>query len=192
MAETIADRIRKVRGTLNQEQFGTRLGVHKNTISNYERDREPDAYFCRAVRREYGVSIDWLLTGEGPMMAASPDTSGLRKQLAALLALKGELSYSLEQAIVMMGFSLAELEGMPVARDLQMIRNTIAHGMAVNTDALAGAMAAVEELIAERRVTLAPEKKAKLVSLVYNQLTKSPAGRQIERGDIENLLDLAS
>lgn len=70
MAETVADRIKQVRGTLNQEHFAIRLGVHKNTVGNYERGREPDAEFCRAVRREFGISIDWLLTGAGPMHLA--------------------------------------------------------------------------------------------------------------------------
>lgn len=76
MAETVSDRIRLVRGLLSQEQFATRLSVHKNTVGNYERgDREPDAAFCLAIREGFGVSIDWLLTGEGSMRAGAEPTT---------------------------------------------------------------------------------------------------------------------
>lgn len=140
VAETIADRIRLVRGSLSQGQFATRLCVHKNTVGNYERGREPDVGFCLAIRETYGISIDWLVTGIGPM------------QLAEAVAAPGQ----------------------------------------VNNAALTGAIAAVEELLAERKVVLSPDKKAKLTSLVYNQLTKENSGGQIERGLIGDLLDLAS
>lgn len=56
---------------LSQGEFATRLCVNKNTIGNYERgERQPDSDFLARLRSEFGVSIDWLLTGEEPMMAA--------------------------------------------------------------------------------------------------------------------------
>ncbi len=62
----------------------------------------------------------------------------------------------------------------------------------LNIEALAGAITAVEELLAARGSSVPPEKKAKLVGLVYRQLTKDGAEGEIERGYIDTLIDLAS
>lgn len=62
----------------------------------------------------------------------------------------------------------------------------------INGDALTGAIAAVEELLTARNLTLPAEKKGKLIALVYKQLTRNGAEGQIERGLINDLLDLAS
>lgn len=62
----------------------------------------------------------------------------------------------------------------------------------LNREALAGAIAAVEDLLAERNLTLVPDKKAKLIALVYGQLTGASADGQVRRELIGDLLDLAS
>lgn len=68
MAESVGDRLRKVRGTIPQPMFAARLGVDKNTIGRYERgERHPDTSFLHALAAEFGVALDWLVTGEGPM-----------------------------------------------------------------------------------------------------------------------------
>jgi len=42
------------------------LGVHANTIGNYERgDRQPDTEFLGLLRERIGADINWLITGEG-------------------------------------------------------------------------------------------------------------------------------
>lgn len=42
------------------------LGVHANTIGNYERgDRQPDTDFLGLLRERIGADINWLITGEG-------------------------------------------------------------------------------------------------------------------------------
>ena len=57
-----------VRGPASQAEFATKLGVHKNTIGRYERGKNPpDALFLVALRRTCGISLQWLLMGEGPM-----------------------------------------------------------------------------------------------------------------------------
>ena len=62
----------------------------------------------------------------------------------------------------------------------------------VNLDALAGAIAAIDDVLRERRQVLSAEKKAKLTILVYQQLTSGAAKGQIEGGFIKGLIDLAS
>ncbi|MGE5514604.1 MAG: helix-turn-helix domain-containing protein [Bacteroidota bacterium] len=139
MAETIADRMRMVRGTESQDDFSDLLGVSKDTVGKYERNKiKPGAEVLMALRQKRGVDINWLLTGE---RAQDPAASSLHQ---------------------------------------------------LNHDALAGAIAAVEDLLVERNLALAPPKKAKLISLVYNQLTKSDADVQTRRALISDLLDLAS
>ncbi|MBX9635709.1 MAG: helix-turn-helix domain-containing protein [Magnetospirillum sp.] len=73
MAETLGDRIRQVRGDLSQDEFSSRLAVHKETLGKYERDkRVPDADFLAQLRGKFGISIDWLVTGYGEMHVGQP------------------------------------------------------------------------------------------------------------------------
>lgn len=68
--ETVGGRIRKVRGSLSQAEFSSRLAVHEQTVGKYERDKRlPDAEFLSRLREEFGTDINWLLTGQ----AAEPD-----------------------------------------------------------------------------------------------------------------------
>ncbi|WP_055099189.1 helix-turn-helix domain-containing protein [Alloalcanivorax xenomutans] len=63
--DEIGSRITHIRGQESQAQFAKKLGVHKNTVGNYERgDRTPDAAFLKALVR-LGVNVHWILTGEG-------------------------------------------------------------------------------------------------------------------------------
>ncbi len=67
-AETIGDRIRQIRGSLSQVEFAAILKADKNTIGRYERDeRQPDGNFLLRLYSSFQISIDWLLTGNGPM-----------------------------------------------------------------------------------------------------------------------------
>lgn len=64
MSEQIGARITRVRGQQSQAAFARKLGVHKNTVGNYERgERKPDSDFLTALAR-VGVNIHWILTGQ--------------------------------------------------------------------------------------------------------------------------------
>lgn len=59
--------IRKKEG-LTQTQFGERIGVKGNTITNYETGlRTPTDAVLKSICREFNVNEDWLRTGEGEM-----------------------------------------------------------------------------------------------------------------------------
>jgi|AGTN01.1.fsa_nt_gi Helix-turn-helix. len=138
MVETVGTRMRRLRGSLSQDEFARQLGVHKETIGKYERDKIlPGSDVLTRLRQEGRVDINWLLTGEGGAPVPSP-------------------------------------------------------GGEINLDALAGAIAAVEELLDLRRIVLTPEKKAKLAAILYRQLIQAGEGAQIERAMLNDLLDLAS
>lgn len=51
---------------LNQTDFAKEIGVSPGFVSDVVRgNKKPGAEFLHAVRTTFGISIDWLLTGEG-------------------------------------------------------------------------------------------------------------------------------
>jgi phage repressor protein C with HTH and peptisase S24 domain len=65
--ETIGERIRHIRGEMDLGFLADKLGVHKNTLSNYERGiRIPDANMLGRLLEIFpSANPGWLLTGEG-------------------------------------------------------------------------------------------------------------------------------
>jgi transcriptional regulator with XRE-family HTH domain len=65
--KALGRRLRELRGfDLTQEEFATQLGTSQSQLSKYERGvAAPPADILFLVKRRFGVSIDWLLTGEG-------------------------------------------------------------------------------------------------------------------------------
>lgn len=67
---TQGERVRELRKFLDLtlEKFGKTLGVGKTAISNIENgNRNLTEQMIVSICREYGVSEDWLRTGEGDM-----------------------------------------------------------------------------------------------------------------------------
>jgi transcriptional regulator with XRE-family HTH domain len=55
---------RAARVDTTQEEFARRVGVTQGHLSRMERaEKEPDAGVLLAISREFGKSVDWLLTG---------------------------------------------------------------------------------------------------------------------------------
>lgn len=53
---------------VNQTEFARRIGASPGFISDVVRgNKKPGAEFLCAVRTVFGISVDWLLTGEGAM-----------------------------------------------------------------------------------------------------------------------------
>lgn len=75
---TIGERIRILRTSdtikLTLEKFGERLGVKKNTVSQWESNTNklPDQMF-KAICREFNVSEEWLRNGTGDMFVIPED-----------------------------------------------------------------------------------------------------------------------
>lgn len=66
--QAIGERIRHIRGEMDLGLLAEKLGVHKNTLSNYERGiRLPDAGVLAKILDVFPTTNPgWLLTGEGP------------------------------------------------------------------------------------------------------------------------------
>ena len=65
-------RIKKLRKALDltQQEFADRIGMKRNTIANYEIDRnEPSASVISLICREFNVNEEWLRHGTGEMFA---------------------------------------------------------------------------------------------------------------------------
>jgi len=62
-----ARRIREMRGfDMTQAEFARRVGISQNYLSTMERGQvEIGAEILLRIAREFGKSIEWLLTGEG-------------------------------------------------------------------------------------------------------------------------------
>lgn len=98
------DRIKKLRKALglNQTQFGERIGVKQNTVAVYELGRAiPSESVITLIQREFGVSEEWLRTGEGEMFVprsreeeiaafvhdvCGPEGTAFQRRLISLLA----------------------------------------------------------------------------------------------------------
>lgn len=64
------DRIKQIRKEhkLTQVEFGEKIGVKGNTVTGYETGiRNPTVAVILSICREFGISKEWLLTGEGEM-----------------------------------------------------------------------------------------------------------------------------
>ncbi|MGI6068925.1 MAG: helix-turn-helix domain-containing protein [Blautia sp.] len=64
------NRIKELRKNLRmtQMEFGEKIGVKGNTITNYETGlRNPSEAVVKSICREFNVNEDWLRTGEGEM-----------------------------------------------------------------------------------------------------------------------------
>lgn len=65
------ERIKLVRKSLglSQQEFGEKLGVSRDVISNIEyRNVQPKELLVKHIATLYGVNLTWLLNGEGEMM----------------------------------------------------------------------------------------------------------------------------
>jgi len=62
---TISERIKLIRGSLSQSDFGAQIGVSQSAVQNYESGQIPKGDVLQRIRQKFKVNIDWLLTGEG-------------------------------------------------------------------------------------------------------------------------------
>jgi len=62
----VGQRIRTIRGKINQTDFAKMIGVRKqNYVSRYEHGRIPNPELLVRIANYGKVSVDWLLTGRG-------------------------------------------------------------------------------------------------------------------------------
>jgi len=86
MEKCIGKRIKFIRGDLTQGEFAERIKVDQSTVQVWEgRNKVPKGDILQRIREAFGVSIDWLLTGEGdPFGIASSPYHGWDAQAVEL------------------------------------------------------------------------------------------------------------
>jgi len=74
----IGDRIRELREEMSPADLANKLGIHKNTMTNYERGGSfPDAKILLNLLEIFpGTNPTWLLTGEGSKNSSEPVQRG--------------------------------------------------------------------------------------------------------------------
>ena len=75
MNSTIAERLKTWRKHLGitQEEFSVWTGLHIGVIRKYENEVNVPGGEALIAIGKTGVSLDWLLLGDGPMCAQSPE-----------------------------------------------------------------------------------------------------------------------
>ncbi|PPB80162.1 helix-turn-helix protein [Albidovulum inexpectatum] len=97
-AATFGDRLAAAREAagLSQSDLAQRLGIRKKTLIQWETDRtEPRANRLQMLAGMLGVSIRWLLTGEGEGIELDEDGQPLRRDAAGVIAEIRELRTAL-------------------------------------------------------------------------------------------------
>jgi len=62
----VSKRIIKIRGNLDRETFGAKIGVSGRTVQRWELNNElPKGKETVKIAEEFGVNAHWLLTGQG-------------------------------------------------------------------------------------------------------------------------------
>lgn len=91
---SISERLRSVLDAkgLSIKQAADTIGIPYRTLQNYLLDeREPNAKAMSALRTHLGISVDWLLTGEGSMfhnaVGEATQAHAANKQEEAILEL---------------------------------------------------------------------------------------------------------
>lgn len=89
---TVCDRMKKARQSagLSQTELGQRLGIHKNSVSNWERDPQPSVAMLIAWAYFTGCPVDWLCGQDveivAPTAGFEPATHELYAQVVDLFS----------------------------------------------------------------------------------------------------------
>ncbi|MFT4345049.1 helix-turn-helix domain-containing protein [Bartonella bacilliformis] len=98
----LAKRLREIRislGFKERKQFAEHFDIPETTMRNYETGlREPPASILRIYKDRCGISLDWLVTGEGEMFTdiGKAKAAGFKPQAipAGLMKKLGRIAYT--------------------------------------------------------------------------------------------------
>ncbi len=80
MSNSFAERLKLLRGKVSREIFCEKIGISPRSLINYEQGlREPKGRIAAQISARLGVSLSWLLTGDGPMYRQGDSVAGASK-----------------------------------------------------------------------------------------------------------------
>ena len=75
---SLGERIKLARGVLSQDAFSRALHISKGSLGFYERNENlPNSDVILKICSKTGVSLEWLLTGIGPMRQGENEEGGI-------------------------------------------------------------------------------------------------------------------
>lgn len=174
---TLSDRFRAMREKwcLSQTDMAIRVGVTRNSWQRYEKGELPNGETLLRLA-ELGGNVQWLLTGQGPMMmdTIAPETQttaaeGDENTSAVLSYLQGE------NARLIIALS-------QVQSALQVERAQRQQRLTEMRDLLAACVTAVDHLKQQQQVQMTAQQTADLIVTMLNQM--QPATGASPRGII--------
>jgi len=79
----IGERLALIRGDRSQASFAAEIGIHKNSLGNYERgNRTPDSTVLEKLMQA-GYNANWVISGEGSMLLATGEDASLDNHIYA-------------------------------------------------------------------------------------------------------------
>ena len=101
----LCDRLYEVRTTfgISQRQLAKRIGVTSQLVSMMETGKTQMSHLtAKAIEAEFGVNHEWLLTGQGTMMAKRPNASRepiIPNELTAVLCYYPNIAKALNEIV---------------------------------------------------------------------------------------------
>lgn len=77
-AASVLDRLQLALDAKNDSQLSEVAGVNRQTMGNWRSRNSVPYSLCVNVAEEKGLSLDWLLRGEGSMYPSISDSNGVR------------------------------------------------------------------------------------------------------------------
>ena len=118
--ESLNDRIKQIRknAKLTQAEFGERIGVKGNTVTNYENKlRNPSATIILTICREFNINEFWLRTGEGDMSAKTTmDTQMITRLHERLRLLRKTMDLTQQEFADKLGISRGNIASYEVSK----------------------------------------------------------------------------
>ena len=121
----LRDRMLELRKTfdITQRQLAKRIGVTSQLISMMESGKAQLSHLtAKAIEAEFGVNHEWLLTGEGEMLARKPNASKtpiVSNELTAVLCYYPNIAKALNQFVAKMTLSDWEALNAFLSRGMQ-------------------------------------------------------------------------
>jgi len=208
--EEIGNRIRNVRAHFSQEEFARRLGISLSAYRNYEYgERTPPGDVLVKLSSLFDVPADWILKGKqepGRSLVTDPDDIGELEELEGKAAktsadekrLKDIYMKAAREQVRQRAFNEGDkLTKAQVEEEAQeyldkiwkspaaMAESTSVHKVREDqrphdSELMTEVIEAVEDVFAEKGISLPPKKKAQLIELLYQEQSE-------DRGDSEKL-----
>lgn len=185
---TLAERLRLVRGSLTQEQFAARVGVHKQTIWRYEKTgRDISSDLLAGVCLAFEIEPMWLLLGLGPMQLTMDDAQRQVWELRRQIWEKERAESPDQKAIDDLWRRVADLSNKISSERRQ-------SGGGIGLAAMAEIIEAAEKFLRDERLDLSPQKKAQLFVTLYELIRvrgMPEAPGPIDLSEFKNVIRLA-